>query len=115
MSGLMDSAIRRAEMLKEWEKWAHEIANAVKELISEAEVYVIGSVARGDYVAGSDVDVLVISRRVPEKLSERGRIKVLIEERLNLPYYHPFEIHLVRPEEVESYLRRTGRYAIKIT
>ena len=114
MSGLRDSAMRRAEMLKEWEKWVREIADAAKELIPEAEVYIIGSVARGDYVAGSDVDILVISRKIPEKLSERGRVKALIEERLNLPYYHPFEIHLVRLEEAEPYLKRTGKYAIKV-
>ena len=115
MSRLMDSAIRRAKMLKEWEKWVRKIAGAIKELIPEAEVYVIGSVARGDYVAGSDVDILIVSRKIPEKLSERGRIKALIEERLNLPYYHPFEIHLVRPEEAEPYLKRASKYAIKIT
>ncbi len=97
-------------MLEEWRRWAELIATAAKEIISsDVKVYVIGSVAEGNYVASSDVDILIISSEVPEKLSERSRIRVLIEERLKMPYYHPFEFHIVRPEEAEPYLKRAKK------
>jgi len=101
-------------MLREWKRWSKLIAIAAREIISnDVEVYVIGSIAEGDYVAGSDVDILIISSKVPERPSERSKIKVLIEERLKMPYYHPFELHIVRPEEAELYLKRARR-VIKI-
>ncbi len=111
----MDSSLRRVRMLKEWRTWVRRIADVVKELIPNAEVYVIGSVVRGDYVGGSDVDVVVVSSSIPEDIAKRARIKVLIEERLKLPYYHPFEIHVLKPEEVSTYLRRACGYVVKLT
>ncbi len=111
----IDTSLRRAEMLREWRSWVRRIAMAAEKLLpGPVEVYVIGSTARGDYVAGSDVDVLIVSPGIPDKHAERARIKVLIEEELGLPYYHPFEIHLARPEEAAFYLGKAGGAVIKI-
>jgi hypothetical protein len=101
-------------MLREWSKWVQIIAEAVRKNLPNAEVCVIGSVVRGDYVGGSDVDVLVISEEIPDGLSERSKIKVMIEDESNLQYYHPFEIHLLKPEEAEIYLRKAGKQVIKV-
>lgn len=114
MSKFTETAMRRAEMVREWRFWVRKIAEAVKELLSDVEVYVVGSVVRGDYVACSDVDVLIVSPNVPERAIGRAGVKVLLEEKLNLPYYHPFEIHLLKPEEADVYLRRAGRDVLKI-
>jgi len=114
MSNYIDTSLLRVKMLKEWKTWVQKIAETVKELVPNVQVYVIGSVVRGDYVAGSDVDVLVISPNIPEKMIKRGEIKVKIEEKLNLPYYHPFEIHILRPEEAKPYLKKIGKYVFKV-
>ncbi len=114
MSLLTDTLLQRVKMLKNWKAWVSKIAKVAKELMLDAEVYVIGSVVRGDFVAGSDVDILIVSNSVPERIVGRGKIKVLIEEKLNLPYYHPFEIHLLKPEEAELYLRKAGKYVNKV-
>ncbi len=106
--------LRRAEMVKNWRKWVERIAREAKVLIPGAEIYVIGSVARGDYVASSDVDVVVVSPSVPRSASSRGRVKALIEERAKLPYYHPFEIHILRPVEAQYYFRKASSYIVKI-
>ena len=45
------------------------------------------------------MDVLIISQEVPVKAIEKAKIKAAIEERLNLPPYHPFEIHLLTPKK----------------
>lgn len=110
----IESSLYRLKMVKEWRVWVERIARVAKELIPDVEVYVIGSIVRGDYVGGSDVDVLIVSRSIPEKPFERARIKVLIEERLNLPYYHPFELHLLRPREAELYLKKARGRMVKI-
>jgi len=58
----------------------------------------------GEFKAG----VYLVSRRVPEKLSKREGVKALIEKKLNLPTAIHFEIHLVKPEKAEPYMRREG-------
>ena len=114
MTVFMDTALRRVKMLLEWRTWVQRIAGVAKELLPDAQVYVIGSIIRGDYVGGSDVDILIISREIPGKAIERAEIKAVIEERLNLPLYHPFEIHLLTPREAEPYLRRARQHILRI-
>lgn len=114
MSSLIESAIKRSQMLKEWREWTRRIADAAKKVIPDVETYVVGSVVRGDSVGGSDVDVLLVSKHVPEKLVDRAKLKVIIEEKLGLPFYHPFEIHLLRPEEAEYYIERSRSLILKI-
>jgi len=38
----------------------------------------------------------------------------LSREEAGLPYYHLFEIHLLRPSEAAAYLRRAGGHIVKI-
>lgn len=115
MSLFMESAIKRNELLRDWKIWVYKIASIAGELIPGVEVYVVGSIARGDNVGGSDVDILVVSEHVPEKPAGRSRLKALVEERLGLPYYHPFEIHLLKPDEAEYYIERSRGRVVKIT
>ncbi|MEM2214671.1 MAG: nucleotidyltransferase domain-containing protein [Candidatus Nezhaarchaeales archaeon] len=114
MSSLMDSAIKRSQMLKEWREWTRRIAYVAKKIIPDVETYVIGSVIRGDSVSGSDVDVLLVSKHVPEKLVDRAKLKAIIEEELNLPFYHPFEIHMLKPEEAGYYIERSRSSILRI-
>lgn len=106
MSAFAETLSKRAQMLRDWKLWVERIVAVAKRVIPDTEVYVVGGIVRGDSVGGSDVDVLVISPYVPEKAVEKARIKAMIEEELNLPYYHPLEIHLVTRAEAERYLRR---------
>lgn len=110
----METFLKRARMIREWRRWVEEISRVVVDIAPDARIYVVGSVARGDHTASSDVDILVVSQSIPERVAERARIKAHVEEKLELPYYHPFEIHLLRPEEAEHFLRRAGGYIIRI-
>ena len=114
MTVFMEAALRRAKMLREWRTWVQRIAKISKELLPDAQVYVIGSTIRGDNVGGSDVDILIISQEIPGKAIEKAEIKAIIEEKLDLPPYHPFEIHLLTPQEAEPYLRRAEQHVLKI-
>jgi hypothetical protein len=70
---------------------------------------IFGSVVRGDHTGGSDVDILIVSNSVPERLRDKARIRAMIEDEAKLPAFHPFEIHITTPEEAKTYLRRAGR------
>ncbi len=115
MTAFMEAALRRAKMLREWRTWVQHIARITREILPDAQVYVTGSTVRGDQVGGSDVDVLIISQNIPEKAIEKAKIKAVIEEKLNLPPYHPFEIHLLTPKEAQPYLKTTKQLILKIS
>ncbi len=110
----MDTLRKRAEMVKNWRRWTEKIAEAVEEVIPEAEVYVFGSVVRGEAVGGSDVDILIMVDKLPRGFLGRAGIKESIVERAGLPYYHPFQIHLATREEAKSYLEKAGGWIIRI-
>ena len=110
----MDLQRLRAEMLKDWRVWAERVAVAAKRFLPRSEVYVLGSVVRGDYVGGSDMDILVVSDRIPESLLKKAEMKRSIEEEANLPVTHPIQIHLTRKSEADRYIRRAGRSIIKL-
>lgn len=114
MCSFTKSAVKRSQMLKEWRGWACKIAAIAKEVIPGAEAYVVGSTVRGDSVGGSDGDVLIASEHIPEKLMERAKLKALIEEKLSLPHYHPFEMRMLRPEETERYVRGSEGCIVKV-
>ena len=110
----METSAKRAKLVSEWRLWVFRIARVVKEVIPDVEVYVVGSVARGDSVGGSDVDILIVSEYAPKKPMEIAKLKAFIEERLDLPYYHPFEIHILRPEEAKQLIESSRGYALRI-
>lgn len=114
MNLFMESILKRREMLREWRIWVSRIATIARNILRDTEVYVIGSIARGDYVGSSDVDVVIVSPNTPNGALSRAEVKALIEKMLDLPYYHPFEIHLLKPEEAIYYFSRVKEGVIKI-
>jgi len=110
----MDLQRSRATMLKEWRAWAERVARAAEKILPKSEVYVLGSVVRGDYTGGSDIDILIISDIVPEGLLKKAEVKNSIEETANLPPTHQIQIHLTKRSEANNYIRRAGRNIIKL-
>ncbi len=106
----MDVLLERARMLSEWKLWISKVTEAVRRIVPGAEVYVIGSVARGDAIASSDLDLLIISDRVPETSRKRAELIVRIEEEAKLPLHHPIEFHLIQNKERSKYLRKYSTY-----
>ncbi|RLF14100.1 MAG: DNA polymerase subunit beta [Thermoprotei archaeon] len=99
-------------MIKEWRKWTNNTATVAEDILGKCEVYVFGSIAEKQETGGSDVDILIIAENLP-KHKERANIIAQIEEKAQLPLYHPFEIHLVTREESKWYWRHI-RKAIRI-
>jgi len=72
------------------------LENLVRE-VGEAEVYLFGSYARGDWIENSDIDLIVISSRF-RGMRMHERMSVL---RRIAPDTHAFEIFAYTPEEFE--------------
>jgi len=110
----MDLQRSAAEMLKEWRTWAGKVTRAAERILPESEVYVLGSVVRGDYTGGSDIDILIVSDQIPLGLLRRAEMKSSIEEEANLPLTHKIQIHLTRRSEAENYIRRTDSHILRL-
>jgi predicted nucleotidyltransferase len=99
----------RARMLREWRKWILKVVDAIRQLYPDAEVYVVGSVAEGNYTAASDLDLLIATSNPPRTPREEAEAKTRIEELANLPIHHPLEIHFTDRREKEKWLRRSRK------
>jgi len=99
---LLEARLRLNEMVKEWRSYAKRVAEAARTLLGTCEVYVFGSVVKGQATGASDVDILIVSDKIPKSCKGKGELKAKIEEEAGLPLYHPFEIHLATDEEARE-------------
>ncbi len=69
---MLETALARREAEREaLLEQAHRFARRVRGRLGEARVWVYGSVARGDFNLGSDIDLLVVSPHLPPDPLER--------------------------------------------
>ncbi len=47
---------------------AKDIAKKAREVFDDCEVYVVGSFARGEHKLSSDLDILIVSDKIPERM-----------------------------------------------
>ena len=113
MSEIFEVGFERRKMIEKWREYVSKIASACRKILGECEVYVFGSVVENKWTGGSDVDVLIVSNNVPVSNRERAKIIAKIEEEANLPFTHPFEMHLVSKDEAKWYWKHI-RKAVKI-
>ncbi len=83
--------------------YARVIKRVVRRELDDAEVFVFGSVVEGKHTPASDIDILVVSEKMPARQSERARLRAMVFREID--FFAPFEIHLVNPEEFEWYRR----------
>lgn len=78
------------------------VAEKVKEIIlrldPKAKVYVFGSVVRGDYIASSDIDILVITSDIKLKYD----LIVAVYKEIDAPV----ELHIVTQELFEKWYKK---------
>jgi predicted nucleotidyltransferase len=99
----------RARMLREWRKWIPRVVDVIKQLYPDAEIYIVGSVAEDNYIATSDLDLLIVTNNPPRTPREEAEAKTKIEELANLPIHHPLEIHFTDRREKEKWLKRSRK------
>ncbi|MEM5776822.1 MAG: nucleotidyltransferase domain-containing protein [Candidatus Aenigmatarchaeota archaeon] len=91
----------RKNSLEKWVKFLPNIKKICLKELKQADFYIFGSFAEGKYLPSSDIDVLIVSKNMPKKISERSKIKAKIWK--NIGIFNPFEFHLVNYEEFEWY------------
>jgi len=91
------------ELLK-WREYLGVLVEAVKEVFNDrVEVYVFGSAVNGRLTVSSDIDIAIVLSEVPKSGLERARLvdKIWsVMENKGVPWWYPFEIHLLRREEL---------------
>ena len=101
---IMAVQTRRLRMLLEWRNYLPLLAEAVREVLTGAEIYVFGSALEGNLTVDSDIDVLIIVDSLPGSGLERARLIDKIwraMEKRGIPPYYPFKIQLITRGELK--------------
>lgn len=103
--------MERSKYFLNFKKYAKEIKNILKNYLSEFEVYVFGSVIRGDYSPGlSDIDIAIVSDEFKDRRKKLEVYDILFERFFDTP----FEFHLLTKDRWKFYLRFIKNDYIKI-
>jgi predicted nucleotidyltransferase len=92
-----------------WKKYLIEIKSVVLSFCPNAEVYVFGSVIKGNTHPTSDIDVLLVA---DEFKNIRRRIEIHSNLRLLFPDA-PFEFHLIHTEKFPFY-RKMAKEMVEV-
>ena len=114
ISRMIEDGRKRYLMIKHYKRYLPAIKRACEEVFGECELYVFGSVLTGKFTAGSDVDLLIKVKNAPKSLRERAELEVKIEELAGLPYYHPFEFHIVDEKGFRRYVELLKVNPVKV-
>ena len=87
----------------EAKKYAQKIKNQAQKTLFPLQVFLFGSIVKGNWTPSSDIDLLLVSPSVPKKQYQRAKIKTKLYQEIGLA--SPFEIHLITPEEFSWYKR----------
>jgi len=95
---------RRLRELLRWRSYLPVLVEAVRSVLGQAEIYVFGSAVEGRLTVDSDIDVAVVVEELPRSAGRRAEILDgiwRIMEDKGVPWWYPFEIHLMTREELK--------------
>ena len=98
----------RYKIIKNHQQYLEPIKNACLELLPNAKVFLFGSALSGKLVAASDIDILIVSKKHFNTQLERAEIVIGIEDKVGLPFVHPFEFHLMSISEYNRFIAITS-------
>ena len=64
---LIEEAKRRARIHRNLDRYLKLVAEVVKQLDRDAKVNLFGSVAEGRHLLSSDIDILIVTSKPPER------------------------------------------------
>ena len=100
MGFLKDVYERRRMYFDNLDYYLRKIKEIVEKNVPNAEIYLYGSVAEGDYSIGlSDIDIAIVS----DNLSDRDKKLELFGVLTKKFFESPFEFHIFTKEQWESY------------
>ncbi len=89
-------------MIKNFRNYLPKIISSIQNLLDNAVIYLFGSALEEKTVASSDIDILIVAN-IPKQQLKRAEILAKIEEKAKLTLNHPFEFHLLTPQEFKSW------------
>lgn len=109
--------LRRMKQEKEpFFKSYRTIAEEIKKLLSEkfedVKVFVFGSAVKGNWGVFSDIDILIVSEKIPREPTDRAKLKKMLLEKYQ--FKAPLEIHLATPNEFEEWYNKMIDVKIEI-
>lgn len=100
---LKETQKRKRKYFENYLDYCRRIKKEAEKLLSPARVLVFGSIVQGKWGPNSDIDVLVISDKLSKNWEENQIYKLKMKSKLG-PFC-PFQIHLARPQEYESWYK----------
>ncbi len=100
---------KRYEFFKDADHYLKRIWGIAKRHLQDPEVYLFGSFAENMHVPSSDIDVLIVSKRV----TPDDRVKVITDVYKEFGYEHPFEIHITDHDGL-SWYRKFAKKMVKV-
>ncbi len=110
ISEYIDERLRlREHNIMNWQQWVPRVIEHIKILFKDAEVYLVGSLARGEHHKAHDVDLLVVTKHLPS-IEESKRVVKEIRRRASLTPQHPIDIHFVHATKKDEVLKKIRHY-----
>ncbi|MHA1629185.1 MAG: nucleotidyltransferase domain-containing protein [Candidatus Heimdallarchaeota archaeon] len=94
MSKILSLNRVRYLLLKNYRKYLGQIKRACLEFLPDARLFLFGSALNGDLVVASDIDILILTNKEFKNHMERAAVVIGIEDRISLPFVHPYEFHI---------------------
>ncbi len=102
---LKDLSDQKRKYFENYLEYSKKIKEKAQEILGEdVRVLVFGSVVRGDWWIGSDIDILIISDKLSPNWIENREIRTAI--RKSVGPFNPFQVHLATPEEYETWYKK---------
>ncbi len=89
---------KNEELFRKARDVAREIKRRALEIFGDCEVYLVGSYAKGNYTLSSDLDILIVSDRIPERINFEWYCHIVKK----LTDDHRINIHLVNRKKFEG-------------
>ena len=98
--------------LRRWREYAEKVSKAVRDLIPDAKVYVIGGVAEERTTIYSDIDILIVIKNTDSTTQRKLLIDILERaiDTYGLPWDAPVELHIVSEERAREYLKHSRNF-----
>jgi len=98
---LLETQRTKRKYFKNYKFFCQKIKEIAREILKEVRVLVFGSIVKGEWKPDSDIDILIISKNLPQNPDERAKIRTKIKSKIDS--LSPFQIHLSTPEEFERW------------
>lgn len=100
---LVEHYVARKQFISSVIHYVSEIKKVCTSIDPDCRVLLFGSFVRGGFRPDSDVDVLLITKHA---VSPWFRASIYVNVAKTVGFEHPFQLHVVTPEEYEKWYKK---------